>query len=578
MGCVSRDSHHRKSVRDQITPSNSPRVRGTEQKFGRKGPSRGVSVNLMSVVHAHPGLRGGHKTKHRTKKDAPADLAKNVYKLKNADNVNTTPRRIWTSKPRNTSQQTSMAKSESTVLKIQWKSRTSWSQQQDGNCTHLPLHQVSHQHGGHQQMSGGKHRAEEVTKISLTSNDDSLWPTGGVNTTLPLCTLAHSAHVNFSRVAQDKHGVSSKVIFTSSTPCPMRSCFDVTCTSHSFSIPTSTSFERRWTHYSATWATLWPSGWEKHSYRLWAQRSHWSQRYGGFTDVLPQTEHDVDSWFSWEHCCSSSWIGFGWSANSGYAGFTTVLAYRREREKQVPSQESHLRQSRRCLGASSSPKGISCCHREKLTQWSKNAEQILPNALFANLKNPIQSNRMEIDHTNLGYEQSRREQVRLHEESAQRERALREIHVRNVHEVEELKRLQEMRIDECSKQELRESQTTKIELTSQIQELQDRVSFMNDSREFQAVESSWSGGLSHVPSQPAVVPSLRGMLSRNQSLRPDMRNSLATSGNVFDNPSAPVNSVSTSPTVKHPWNLDAAFGNPVQSSTGRPVARSEGQK
>ena len=33
------------------------------------------SVNLMSVVLAHPGLRRGHKTKPRTKKDAPADVA-----------------------------------------------------------------------------------------------------------------------------------------------------------------------------------------------------------------------------------------------------------------------------------------------------------------------------------------------------------------------------------------------------------------------------------------------------------------------------------------------------------------------
>ena len=104
--------------------------------------------------------------------------------------------------------------------------------------------------------------------------------------------------------------------------------------------------------------------------------------------------------------------------------------------------------------------------------------------------NSVQS--YEIDHTNLGYEQSRREQVRLHEEFPQRERALREIHVRNIHEVEELKKVQEMRIDECSKQALRESQTTKKELTSQIH----RVNSMNDSREFQAVESIWSGGLS----------------------------------------------------------------------------------
>ena len=87
-----------------------------------------------------------------------------------------------------------------------------------------------------------------------------------------------------------------------------------------------------------------------------------------------------------------------------------------------------------------------------------------------------------------------------------------------------------MRIDECSKQELRESQTSIIELTSQIQDLQDRVNSMNDSRDFQAVESICSAGSSHVPSQPTVVPSLRGMLSRNRSLPPDMRNSLGASG------------------------------------------------
>ena len=46
-----------------------------------------------------------------------------------------------------------------------------------------------------------------------------------------------------------------------------------------------------------------------------------------------------------------------------------------------------------------------------------------------------------------------------------------------------------MRIDEFSMQKLRESQATVHELTSPIQELQDRVNLMNDSREFQDVES-----------------------------------------------------------------------------------------
>ena len=61
---------------------------------------------------------------------------------------------------------------------------------------------------------------------------------------------------------------------------------------------------------------------------------------------------------------------------------------------------------------------------------------------------------------------------------------------------------------------------------------------MNDSREFQDVESICSGKLYHGPSQPAIVPSLGGLLSSGQSLRPDTWNLLGTSGNVFDSPRA----------------------------------------
>ena len=41
---------------------------------------------------------------------------------------------------------------------------------------------------------------------------------------------------------------------------------------------------------------------------------------------------------------------------------------------------------------------------------------------------------------------------------------------------------------------------------------------MNDSRDFQEVESSHSGRLSYVPSQPAAIPSSPSMLSGDQTL------------------------------------------------------------
>ena len=62
---------------------------------------------------------------------------------------------------------------------------------------------------------------------------------------------------------------------------------------------------------------------------------------------------------------------------------------------------------------------------------------------------------------------------------------------------------------EFSRNELRESHATIHELTSQIQGLQERMNEMNDSKECQDIESTCSGKLSHVPSQPAVVPATK---------------------------------------------------------------------
>ena len=91
-----------------------------------------------------------------------------------------------------------------------------------------------------------------------------------------------------------------------------------------------------------------------------------------------------------------------------------------------------------------------------------------------------------------------------------------------------------------------ENQDTINELTARIQELQNDVNCMNDSRDFEDAESVRSG-LVHVPSQPALLASLRdpggmqsrsvGMLSRNDK-PPDMWDTHGKSGNVFVNPPA----------------------------------------
>ena len=125
--------------------------------------------------------------------------------------------------------------------------------------------------------------------------------------------------------------------------------------------------------------------------------------------------------------------------------------------------------------------------------------------------------------------------------------------------MEELKRFQESRVEESSRRRLIENQDTINELTARIQELQNEVNCMNDSRDFKDAESVRSG-LSHVPTQTALFPPYRdpgrmlsrsvGMLSRN--CKPlDIGDTHSISGNVFANP--PASSSSFYPGGFNPW-------------------------
>ena len=74
------------------------------------------------------------------------------------------------------------------------------------------------------------------------------------------------------------------------------------------------------------------------------------------------------------------------------------------------------------------------------------------------LNRQIESQGLEIGRTLEGHAQSRREQDLLHEELADRERALRDTRIRGIREMEELKRAHELRVDEYSTGKLIEHQ------------------------------------------------------------------------------------------------------------------------
>ena len=174
---------------------------------------------------------------------------------------------------------------------------------------------------------------------------------------------------------------------------------------------------------------------------------------------------------------------------------------------------------------------------------------------------------MEIDHTITGCEQSRRDQLLLQENYQNKIRAFRETRIGKERDMEELQKSHVLKVEKLSRRKLTEEQNTIMELRARIQELQNEVNCVNDSRDLKDAESVRSGP-SHVPSQPALLPPNRDpgkLLSRNNQ-PPDIQ---GITGNVFSNP--PASSSSPYPGGFNPWISNVTEDTLVLRSTGQPV-------
>ena len=128
--------------------------------------------------------------------------------------------------------------------------------------------------------------------------------------------------------------------------------------------------------------------------------------------------------------------------------------------------------------------------------------------------------------------------------------------------MEELKKFQSSTFDTFARQRLVEDQDTILELTGKIQELQNEINCMDDSRDFQDAESVRSGN-SHFISRPMLFPKHpipEGMPSRSIGM-PSRREGPASiwdthgkSGNVFANPAA--SSSAPYPQELNPWSSE----------------------
>ena len=171
----------------------------------------------------------------------------------------------------------------------------------------------------------------------------------------------------------------------------------------------------------------------------------------------------------------------------------------------------------------------------------------------------IESQKEEL-HRAQAEERRRRDQQLLHAQLLMQNCELREAHDKSLNEMEELKKFESSTFDTIARRRLVEDQDTILELTGKIQELQNEINCIDDSRDFQDAESVRSGQ-SHVVSQPVSFlphPIPGGMLSRSRGM-PSRRNGPPSiwdthgiSGSVFANPVA--SSSAPYPQELNPWS------------------------
>ena len=156
------------------------------------------------------------------------------------------------------------------------------------------------------------------------------------------------------------------------------------------------------------------------------------------------------------------------------------------------------------------------------------------------LSDTIESQQEEL-HRAQGDERRRQCHQLLHGQLFKQNWDLREAHEKSFKEMRELKKFQSSTFDTIARRKLVEDQDTIIELTSKIQELQNEINCVNDSRDSQDAGSVRSGQ-SHVTSQSVSFPRHPvpgGMLSRSKGMPsrkdgpPSICDTHGLSGNVF---------------------------------------------
>ena len=201
-----------------------------------------------------------------------------------------------------------------------------------------------------------------------------------------------------------------------------------------------------------------------------------------------------------------------------------------------------------------SPEGVSVSQSSLPVVFDRTGKPVGESSSNAQIRTLLDEQRQMIiaeycekmGHHELQAARAEQERQILQEELWRQQKDFREVHQQSLTEMEELRKFQSSTFDTLARRKLIEDQNTIMELSGRLQELQNEVNCMNDSKDFQDAESVRSGN-SHVTNQPMLFPKHplpEGMLRpsfvspRRKEGPPSIWDTHGISGNVFANPHA----------------------------------------
>ena len=244
--------------------------------------------------------------------------------------------------------------------------------------------------------------------------------------------------------------------------------------------------------------------------------------------------------------------------------------------------EAHRGQADHC-----DPEGVSVSQSSLSVVFDRTGKPVGESSSSAQIRTLLDEQRQiiiaeyceKVSHHELQAARAEQERQILQEELWRQQKDFREVHQQSLTEMEELRKFQNSTSDTLARRKLIENQNTIMELSGRLQELQNEVNCMNESKDFQDAESVRSGN-SHVTNQPMLFPKHpipEGMLRpsfvspRRKEGLPSIWDTHGISGNVFANPHA--SSSAPYPQELNPWGT--TIEEPLHVSTAEKSERPE---